>query len=590
VAFFYSKSWAGQPDTAKGIGSEWSTVGGSSSGLRQVGGEVGMLDDGTTLTRLANPATTGNEAYAEVKITAFNVSTVELYVGFANMAIGTDTAAAGIYVRHTGGRFRLYSKAAGAVSLVAVGATAGNVTRALAVGDVLRLTIHAGSLSYSINGVTIYTFATTVDYSTYAYPALRFKGDATTRFSEVKTGDYGVESAPAPPAGQVNTITGLTSKKLVSKSPNTGVVLSYLGKWSGSSIVSQPMKYVTQFQPPAPLTRPLTMGPDPTMTDPPALPAGYAQLRTVDVSSGAQLAAALLDARAGDLIRLAANTLYTDTKINLFDKVGTAENPIVIIGPRSADVRLGDSETDYGSGYVGWLQRSSYIWTIGFTMRNGPKGFVLDESNHCWVKGMEIWNIEQEALHFRNFSSDNVAEDNTIHTTGLKSPGFGEAMYCGTAVSNWSATTATRPGQPDACDRNVFRRNKVYAFTGEGLDIKEGTTGTLCEFNWFDGTLLNDDNSADTWVDVKGNDAIIRYNFGQTTLHGGYTVYNPAPGWGMRATFRGNLGNAVTRDGAYTPDPFILVKTPDSGTIVYDDNRYVGSPSLTNIAVTPVPA
>jgi hypothetical protein len=582
VVFYYAKDWTGQPDTATGIGSEWSTVGGSSSGLRQLGGVVAMRDDGTTLTRLATPATTGNEAYVEVKITGFG-STHEIYLGLATTSSGTDLASAAVFMRATGGRFRLYTKTAASTSLTPIGPSAGNITRALAVGDVLRLSAHAGALTMSVNGVVIYSFATTTDYSTFVYPALRFKGDAATTFSAVKTADYGVEAPPGPPVGEVGVITGLPAFQKVG-----GVLqkLSYRGKWGGASIIAQQMKYVGPFAgPPKPLERPLSMGPDPQMTDPPALPAGFVPDRTVQVYTAADLTAALANALPGDLIWM-NDGLYTDVKLNLTDKVGTAAKPIVIWGKRAVDIRLGTSETDFGSGYVGWLMRCKYIWIGGITMRNGPKGLVLDESNFCWVKGIHLWNVEQEALHFRNFSSDNVAEDNTIHKTGLKSPGFGEAMYNGTANSNWSASTATRPGQPDACDRNVFRRNKVYDFTGEGLDIKEGTTGTLCEFNWFDGSSLNDDNSADTWVDVKGNDAVIQYNFGQTTYNGAFTVYNPVADSGMRATFRGNIGNTVKRDGTPTPDPAILVKTPNSGTVVYDDNRFQGSPSLTNIAVT----
>jgi hypothetical protein len=580
MAFFYAKDWTGQPDTTSGIGSEWSSVGGSSSGLRQLGGVVAMRDDGTTLNRLSTPATTGNEAYVELKITGFG-STHEIYVGLANAGTGTDLATAGVYMRATGGRMRLYAKSANSTSLVAIGPTAGNLTRALVVGDVLRLTVHAGALSMSVNGTVVYTFATTVDYSTFIYPAFRFKGDAATTFNLVKTGDYGVESPPAPPAG-VGVIEGAPAYT------RSGQKVSYLGRWGGSSIVTQKMKYLGTFAgPPKPYDRPLSMGPDPQMTDPPALPSGFVPDRTVQVYTAAQLTAALADARAGDLIWM-NDGLYTDVKLNLTDKVGTAAKPIVIWGKRAVDIRLGTSETDFGSGYVGWLQRCKYIWIGGITMRNGPKGLVLDESNFCWVKGIHLWNVEQEALHFRNFSSDNVAEDNTIHTTGLKSPGFGEAMYCGTANSNWSATTATRPGQPDQCDRNVFRRNHCFEFTGEGLDIKEGTTGTLCEFNWFDGSWLNDDNSADTWVDVKGNDAVIQYNFGQTTYNGAYTVYNPIADSGMRATFRGNIGNAYKKDGSATPDTAILVKTPNSGCVVTSDNAFRGSPSLTNIAVTQV--
>jgi hypothetical protein len=578
---YYAKSWSGQPDTTTGIGSEWTIVGGSGSGFKQTGGNIGPLDDSTTLARLNMAAATGSEAYTEVVVAAFS-TTHEIYIGLATTNTGTDLASAAIYMRATGGRLRLYRKTAASSSLVAIGPTAGNLTRTLVAGDRLRLTSHAGNLTMSVNGTALYSFAET-GAATYVYPTIRVKGDAATRFSSVKAADYGIESPPAPPANQLGTIPGLSIYQWRNSTLNP---IGYNGLWGGSSVIPEALTYVGAFQgPPKPLARPATMGPDPAMANPPALPSSFVPDRTVQVTNATQLTAALADAQPGDLIWM-NDGLYTDVKLNLTDKVGTATKPIVIWGKREVDVRLGTSETDFGSGYVGWLQRCKYIWVGGITMRNGPKGFVLDESNFCWVKGVHIWNIEQEALHFRNFSSDNVAEDNTIHGTGLKSPGFGEAMYNGTANSNWSASTATRPGQADACDRNVFRRNYCYDFTGEGLDIKEGTTGTLCEYNWFDGSSLADDNSADTWVDVKGNDAIIQYNYGNVTYNGGYTVFNPIANSGMRAIFRGNIGNAKHKDGTNTPDPFILVKTPNSGTIVYSNNTYQGSPSLTNIAIT----
>jgi hypothetical protein len=585
MAFFYTRSWSGAADTTAGIGSEWVIVGGSGSTFKVSGGVMGPTDSGTTLARLNMAATTGAEAYVEAKVSTPGTAH-EIYVGLTTTSSGTDLAAAGYFMRATGGRLRLYQKNADTTTLIALGPSAGNLTRTLVAGDVLRLTIHAGNMTMSVNGTVLYTLASTANFSTFVYPAIRTKGDGTTRFASVQAGDYGVESPPGPPAGQVNIIEGLPAYR---KPDGSLVPLTYRGVWGGGSIITQPMKYVGAFQgPPPPISAPSWVGPDRTMQNPPALPAGYTALRTVNVTNAAQLTAALADATAGDHISIAPG-LYTDVKLNLTDKAGTAQNPIVIRGPREADIRLGTSETDYGSGYVSYVLRSSFIWLWGVTLRNGPKGLISDESNDNWYKGLKVYNVEQEAVHMRNFSSRNLIEDCTIGQTGLKSPGFGEAMYNGTAVSNWSASTATRPGQPDACDDNVYRRNYCYAFTGEGLDIKEGTSRTIAEYNWFEGQSLNDDNSADTWIDVKGNDAIIRYNYGNTTFNGAYTVYNPTADSGMRATFRGNIGNTTNRAGQPTTDPAILVKTPNSGTIVYDDNKFQGSPSLTNITVTPVP-
>jgi len=158
------------------------------------------------------------------------------------------------------------------------------------------------------------------------------------------------------------------------------------------------------------------------------------------------------------------------------------------------------------------------IW-IGFTVSNSKKGVVLDGANHNLLENIDVNHIEDEAVHFRKDSSDNTLKSSTISHTGLKQPGYGEGLYFGSAVSNWV------DGKPDKSNRNKAINNHFGPnIAAEAIDIKEGTEGGLIDGNTFDGTGMSGENSADSWIDVKGDDYTISNNKGSKTLLDGFQV------------------------------------------------------------------
>src|SRR5262249_16192643 len=148
-------------------------------------------------------------------------------------------------------------------------------------------------------------------------------------------------------------------------------------------------------------------------------------------TTSAGLQAALQNAQPGDTIHLASGT-YPGRFTAM--QSGTADNPICLIG-------LGDAVLDGGNptaGYGLYLNQVDYWVLQGFTVTNSRKGIMLDESNHNILDHLVLYGIGEEAVHFRLSSSTNVIQESQIHDTGLLTPGVGEGVYIGSAVSHWA--------------------------------------------------------------------------------------------------------------------------------------------------------
>jgi hypothetical protein len=97
-------------------------------------------------------------------------------------------------------------------------------------------------------------------------------------------------------------------------------------------------------------------------------------------------------------------------------------------------------------------------------------------------------------------------------------------------------------------------RNRIWNTSAENVDIKEGTTGGLIEGNSLDGSGLT---GADSWIDVKGNDYVIRDNAGVDSPEDGYQthVINDLD-WGRDNVFDHNTADVNGRGfGFYVHDP-----------------------------------
>lgn len=305
----------------------------------------------------------------------------------------------------------------------------------------------------------------------------------------------------------------------------------------------------------------------------PAPPATPATQRTVHVSNATELKNALAAAQAGDQIVMADGT-YSGKFVVAPGRDGSASNPIVLTGSRNAILDAGDINT----GYVLYLQAS--YWTVkGFTVTNGLKGIMADGVHYNVIDSVKVDHIGEEGIHLRKFSTHNTVMNVEVTNTGIKTPDYGEGVYIGSAKSNWATYTN---GDPDRCDSNTVTMSHIGpGVAAECIDIKEGTTGGVILSNHFDATGITGANSADSWIDVKGNyyrvEGNTGFNPGNNPFKDGYQVNVAYTGWGNYNEFRSNVCN-VNASGY----GFLIKLTSSSGTAV--GNKVYASNQVTNAA------
>lgn len=273
-----------------------------------------------------------------------------------------------------------------------------------------------------------------------------------------------------------------------------------------------------------------------------------ATTRTVKVGSAAQLKAALAAARPGDVITLAAGT-YDGAFFGTAS--GTAAAPITLTGPKTAilsntkngcdpNVPSGRSVTYCGFGFH--LNKANFWKLTGFSVKSANKGIVLDTVTHTVIDGVAVSGVRDEGIHFRTSSTDNVLRNSSVRDTGQGQPGFGEGVYIGSAKSNWAKFGSGANGA-DHSDRNTVTGNRIGpGVAAELIDIKEGTLNGTITGNTFDGTGVSGANSADSWIDAKGNNYKINSNKG-TGPSGdldGYQVHQQVASFGCGNVFSGN--------------------------------------------------
>ena len=243
---------------------------------------------------------------------------------------------------------------------------------------------------------------------------------------------------------------------------------------------------------------------------------------TTDVEDSGTLRTALESARPGDVIRLAPGVYEGEFTARA---AGTQDAPITLCGDRDAVLDGGEPD----GGYTLHLDGASHWHLLGFSVTGGQKGVMLDGTEHSVIEGLAVSDVGDEAIHLRTHSSHNVVVGNHVSGTGLRKPKFGEGIYVGSAESNWEDLT---DGAPDTSDENLIEDNRIEGVTAEAVDIKEGTTGGILRNNSFDGSAIDGDDHADSWVDVKGNDWVIEGNTGTGSPADGFQTHEILDGWG----------------------------------------------------------
>lgn len=262
-----------------------------------------------------------------------------------------------------------------------------------------------------------------------------------------------------------------------------------------------------------------------------ALTAVSIAVNPIHCATASCLSSALKNVVPGQQIILSPGT-YTGSFSSSIN--GTAAATITI---KSADASNPAVLSGYsaGSGYA--FKTTGDYWIIQeIKLTNAQKGIILDHSNHTLITDVEVYNIGYEGVHFRDGSSYSMIENSSIHDTGITAPGFGEGVYVGSADGS-----SYDPNTHYNTIRNVVIGPNVAA---EHIDIKERSIGTLVENCTFYGQGISGANYADSFIDVKGNQAIIQNNTGyqsnNNTIVDAFQLHENVAGWGINNEFINN--------------------------------------------------
>lgn len=244
---------------------------------------------------------------------------------------------------------------------------------------------------------------------------------------------------------------------------------------------------------------------------------------TFNCYSVSDITNALKSVKAGDEI-IIHKGIYNAKKINnsayFFSEInGTSTKPIIIRSAFKNEpvILKGD---DLQRGTV--LRITGDFWIVkDLSFTNAQKGLVLDTSNNSKIINCNVYKTANEAIHIRDNSNNTLIDKCKIHETGLVNPGFGEGIYIGSDKGSWKKysyksnnTTITN------CEIGPY-------VSAESIDIKEGTQGTIIKNNKFIGLGISGENSAKSFISIKGiNNKIFSNIFdakGEENLKAGIT-------------------------------------------------------------------
>lgn len=239
------------------------------------------------------------------------------------------------------------------------------------------------------------------------------------------------------------------------------------------------------------------------------------------VTAFATLQHALDLVQPGDTIHLLPGDYFE----NVVSRVaGRADAPITIIGPVDAVL--------HGAGAASaafYLTHNNYTLS-GFTF-DGLYGdatqkagytqkllYVQGEGITQGVSGLRVLNMRfqnagGECLRLRYFAQRNEIAYSTFTTCGLLDFAFteggknGEAIYIGTSSTQWD-DGKNPTADPDASSHNWVHHNVINTQGNECVEVKEGASANLIEYNTCTGQLDPDSGG----IGARGDGNIIRYN------------------------------------------------------------------------------
>lgn len=221
----------------------------------------------------------------------------------------------------------------------------------------------------------------------------------------------------------------------------------------------------------------------------------------VIVRPGQSIQVALANAQPGATILVTPGT-YTEQLVTV--RSGTARAPITLTGEPGA-VLAGSSD-----GRLLELKHD-YYRVEGFEFKNADVLLWMQEADYNTITRNFFHHAQGECIRAKYHSSHNVFSNNRVEDCGRRDFAGdgdgknGEGIYLGTAPEQLEKNP-TR--ETDRTNNNVIRQNVFRTNGNECVDIKEGSSHNVVEFN--DCTGQKDPESAG--LDSRGSGNVFRYN------------------------------------------------------------------------------
>jgi hypothetical protein len=299
---------------------------------------------------------------------------------------------------------------------------------------------------------------------------------------------------------------------------------------------------------------------------------GY--LRLVNVATVSQLNAALAAALAGDQIRLAPGTYtYANNVAIVLNRSGTAANPIVVCGPRTAKTVGGVWRIDYPNKY--WILK-------GFKVDGNAVAFTgiwdLGAGRNIF-DSVEVTNTGQEGIIVKGASAPlppvigTIIRNTYIHHVGLVNQNFGECIYIGDGNDHTKRL-----------DSILVRNNVVHDCPAEGIELKTGAHNSLVELNTVTNTALFGLTSFPSAVEIRGNNNRVNDNIVNGSGRFLFEVFADHVSGGLNNTFHDNVGSNSGNLKMFNKNT--NAGSPLTGNVFYCDNTAI-APTLLNVTCTP---
>ncbi len=250
------------------------------------------------------------------------------------------------------------------------------------------------------------------------------------------------------------------------------------------------------------------------------------------VSTDEQLTEAINTVGVNGGVILIKNGTYSPLTIKNIKRTGY--NPLYLCGETKTGVVFKESnESEYTPGNTQTgiaVECSSYVTLHNLSVRNSKKGLYVRSSTNVIASHTTYRLIGEEAVHFGHTTQKSGLYSSNVQYTGLATPEYGEGIYIGNHLSNWTRypkdCAIPNNSGVDGTNNITVQNNTIKNTAAEAVDIKEGSYNNSIVNNNIEGNLSV---AADRSIVIRSSNNIVKNNTIITDLPNkdGITVYAP---------------------------------------------------------------